>query len=77
MAPMGKAFVGLLLSLGGMNSADPRPANPVQQFLYSVAKILNDAFDPAPAPTPGTPTVSTSDPNTGVISRFLGFPTGD
>ena len=73
-APIAKVFVGLLLSLGGMNSANPNPTNPIQQLLYSLAKGLNDTFDPAPSA--GTPTVGTPDPSTGTVTGSLGFPTG-
>ena len=73
-APIAKVFVGLLLSIGGMNSANPNPTNPVQQLLYSLAKGLNDTFDPAPSA--GTPTVGTPDPSTGTVTGSLGFPAG-
>lgn len=74
LASIAKAVVGLLLSLGGMNAANPTPTTPLQQFLFSWAKQLNDSFDPAPPP--GTPTVGTPDLNTGVVTGSLGFPTG-
>ncbi len=74
LASLSNVVVGLLLSLGGMNSSNPAPANPIQQFLYSIAKGLSDSFDPAPPA--GTPTVGTPDPNTGAVGGSLGFPTG-
>ncbi|WP_280829925.1 Ig-like domain-containing protein [Mycobacterium sp. OTB74] len=71
-APVVKVVVELLLSLGGMNPTQPKPATPVQQLLYSLARRLNDTFDPAPSA--GTPTVGTPDLITGNVTGSLGFP---
>ncbi|WP_445165919.1 VCBS domain-containing protein [Mycolicibacterium sp. Dal123E01] len=57
-----------------MNAAHPNPTNPIQQVLYSFAKSINNALDPAPPP--GTPTVGTPNLNTGAVTGTLGFPTG-
>ncbi len=75
LAPIGKVFVGLLLSVGGMNTSNPKPANGFQQFLYSLAKSINDILDPAPEP--GTPVVGIPDIYTGVVTGSLGFPAGN
>lgn len=74
MAPVGRAVVSILLSLGGMKVANPSPVNPLQMFLYSLAKSVNDFMDPPPSP--GTPTVGTPDLNTGAVSGWTGYPTG-
>jgi YVTN family beta-propeller protein len=74
LAPIAKVFVGLLLSLGGMNTSTTNPTNPIQQFLYSLAKNINDTFDPAPPA--GSPTVSTPDLYTGKVTGTTGFPSG-
>lgn len=74
LAPIAKIFVGLLLSLGGMNTTNPNPTNGFQQFLYSLAKGINDTF--APAPPPGTPSVGTPNPVTGIVTGSSGFPGG-
>ncbi|MCB1291671.1 MAG: VCBS domain-containing protein [Mycobacterium sp.] len=69
-----RAVIGLLLTLGGMNTANPQPNNPIQQVLYSLAKGLSSVFDPAPPP--GSPTVEAADPLSGTVAGSLGFPTG-
>ncbi|GAA2790544.1 beta-propeller fold lactonase family protein [Mycolicibacterium pallens] len=71
---MAKALEGLLLSLGGMSTTNPKPTNQIQRFLYSLAKGLSNTFDSAPPP--GTPTVGTPDLNTGTVTGSLGFATG-
>ncbi|MEZ5130353.1 MAG: VCBS domain-containing protein [Mycobacterium sp.] len=73
-APLVRAVIGLLLTLGGMNTANPQPNNPIQQVLYSLAKGLSSALDPAPPP--GSPTVEAADPLSGTVAGSLGFPTG-
>ncbi|MCB9409561.1 Ig-like domain-containing protein [Mycolicibacterium sp.] len=73
-APLVRAVIGLLLTLGGMNTTNPQPNNPIQQVLYSLAKGLSSAFDPAPPP--GSPTVEAADPLSGTVAGSLGFPTG-
>jgi YVTN family beta-propeller protein/VCBS repeat-containing protein len=74
LAQIAKVFVGLLLSLGGMNTSTTNPTNPIQQFLYSLAKGINDTFDPAPPA--GSPTVSTPNLDTGTVTGTTGFPSG-
>lgn len=74
-SPISKVLVGLLLSLGGMNWTSPNPSNAIQQFVYSVAKRINDVLDPAPEP--GTPTVGIPNLTTGVVTGSLGFPAGN
>lgn len=74
LAPLTRAVIGLLLSLGGMTTTDPQAIRPFQKVLLSLAKGINNTF--APAPPPGTPTVAATDLVTGVVSGSLGFPTG-
>ena len=60
-----------LLSLGGLNPTTPTPAqgNLIQLALYSVARWLQDTFNPGGIPTAvGTPTVGTPDPTTGTLT---------
>jgi VCBS repeat-containing protein len=75
LAPLVRAVVGILLSLSGVNASNPNPTNPFQQLLFSLAKGLNDALNPAPPP--GTPTIGTPDPTSGAVTGSLGFPAGD
>jgi hypothetical protein len=58
-----------------MNSANPYPANLIQTFLYSLAKGINNVFDPAPSA--GTPTVGTLDQRTGIVTGWTGFAAGN
>ncbi|MCB0931483.1 MAG: VCBS domain-containing protein, partial [Mycobacterium sp.] len=66
-------MIGLLLSLGGMSTANPQPHNAIQRALYSLANRISTVFDPPPPA--GIPTVGVADPVTGVVTGSLGFPT--
>jgi YVTN family beta-propeller protein/VCBS repeat-containing protein len=77
---VGNLVIDVLLTVGGMNPADPiaNPNNPLQLVLYSLARGIGNRLDPAPAR--GTPTVTAVDPTTGTVTGSLGFagdPSGD
>lgn len=72
LAPLARVVIGFLLTLGGMNAANPQPTNIIQRALYSLALGINGVFDPPPPA--GTPTVGTANTGTGAVSGSLGFP---
>ena len=75
LEPLANAIADLVLVLGGMNPANPvpSPSNPLQLFLFSLAKKIEGPIDPAPPA--GTPTIGTPDPITGTVTGSLGFGT--
>ena len=68
---LGAFVANVLLGIGGMNPANPQPANPIQLLLYAAAARIEEFVDPAPPA--GAPIVGAADPNSGVVSGTAVF----